>query len=82
MTERFLARSKFREGSFEGTWDDVCDLDKRQWDVSLIEERRVDEPPEPLCHIEVIPRYVSGDDVVDAVLRPVFTLHDLVGIHI
>ena len=79
--QRFIATSRKDCKTIIGVWENVCDLDKRNWNVQPYNPKDR-EGIKPLCYIEVIPTYKSGDDIVDSVLRPINSHHDLVGIYV
>ena len=80
--QRYMAVSKFNSNNkvILGVWEDVEDLDNRVWDVQPFNNE--DKEPEPIAYVEVVPRYVSGDDLVDSYFKAIYTHHDLVGLYV
>ena len=84
MNQKFIASNRQAKKVIIGMWEDVCDLDKRLWNVRKWESEDVanDFQPKPLCYIDIIPKYHSGDDIVDSIFRPIYSHQDLVGVYL
>lgn len=79
--ERFLATNDQDGTVIMGVWEDVCDLDKRIWNVRLFTN---EEPIEtPLAYIEMVEDYwPNSKDIKTTEWIAIFDHHELVGVYL
>lgn len=77
--ERFIATNKQTGNVVIGSWEDVCDLDKRIWDVDR--SSAYPKKQTPLAIIEVASRDTE-DDILVYCYREIYSHNELVGLYI
>ena len=59
----------------QGTFEELCDLDKRTWTLELMEDEDVEPVPEPLCCVHI----KMPDAPFEVVTFPIFSHSEFVG---
>ena len=76
MEQRFIATNKQVHTVIIAVWEDVCDLDKRLWNVAPFDPEASDEP-QPLCIIEIITEYESP-----IYYKKIYSHRELMGVYV
>ncbi len=74
----YVATNKFTNEQVEGSFDDLSNLDKREWNLQPC----IWKEPSPLCVIEVWTKYEPSGvpDVLKE--KEIFSMNDLVGLYL